>query len=264
MNEVEKELKNYINGAERMSGFDSYDSFDDEGSMSSFDDDDMEMSSFDEDGSSADGGGHAQIMSEPYIITYTNTNTASSATCIFMGFNDYYNVTATGGSLSTGQGVYGNPISVGVLNNQTGTASGYGRLIAQSQAKVFKVGKWRFTSTDANMLTITLTINFVDANGNTTTKPFNISVLKDLYQQITTAVDVTKPINFDGNTFLTFTLNAGSSFQIAAFPVVIISGKSVLNGGRNVNRARAPRLSGKNVAPVIIQTSQSVKGIAKG
>ena len=38
-------------------------------------------------------------------------------------------------------------------------------------------------------------------------------------------------------------------------------GKAKLNGGSFDNTARAPRLSGKNVAPVIIQTSQSVKGI---
>jgi hypothetical protein len=40
-----------------------------------------------------------------------------------------------------------------------------------------------------------------------------------------------------------------------------MSSKAALNGGRSLNSARAPRLSGKNVAPVIIQTAQSVKGI---
>jgi hypothetical protein len=45
------------------------------------------------------------------------------------------------------------------------------------------------------------------------------------------------------------------------FPIAVLSGKAKLNGGAYDNTARAPRLSGKNVAPVIIQTSQSVKGI---
>jgi hypothetical protein len=45
------------------------------------------------------------------------------------------------------------------------------------------------------------------------------------------------------------------------FPVAVLSGIAKLNGGSYENTARAPRLSGKNVAPVIIQTSQSVKGI---
>jgi hypothetical protein len=31
-----------------------------------------------------------------------------------------------------------------------------------------------------------------------------------------------------------------------------------------MNAARAPRLSGKNVSPVIIQTTQDVRGITKG
>ena len=48
------------------------------------------------------------------------------------------------------------------------------------------------------------------------------------------------------------------------FPVAVLSGKAELNGGTDLNRARAPRLSGKNVAPVIIQTSQDVRGITQG
>jgi len=51
---------------------------------------------------------------------------------------------------------------------------------------------------------------------------------------------------------------------VSMFPVSVISGKAELNGGVLLNRARAPRLSGKNVAPVIIQTTQDVKGITKG
>ena len=39
MNSVEKELHGYINGTERMSGFESYDSY--EGNMSYFDNDDI-------------------------------------------------------------------------------------------------------------------------------------------------------------------------------------------------------------------------------
>jgi hypothetical protein len=36
------------------------------------------------------------------------------------------------------------------------------------------------------------------------------------------------------------------------------------SGGTSLNTARAPRLSGKNVAPVVIQTTQDVRGITKG
>ena len=47
------------------------------------------------------------------------------------------------------------------------------------------------------------------------------------------------------------------------FPVSVLSGKAELNGGSYMNQARAPRLSGKNVAPVIINTNQSAGKVIK-
>jgi hypothetical protein len=60
---------------------------------------------------------------------------------------------------------------------------------------------------------------------------------------------------------MTFTVYANTVLTIAMFPVEVFSTKAVLNGGKTLNMAQAPRLSGKNVAPVIIQTAQAVKGI---
>jgi hypothetical protein len=72
MNKVEKELHGYISGTERMSGFDSYDSY--EGDMSYFDD----SSSFDgDDFSYANGGSATAQVSDPYVIQYANTTTAN-------------------------------------------------------------------------------------------------------------------------------------------------------------------------------------------
>jgi hypothetical protein len=86
--------------------------------------------------------------------------------------------------------------------------------------------------------------------------------MRDAYQQQSDILDVTKPVTVDGNTYVTFTLIASTTLTISMFPVAVLSGKAKLNGGAYDNTARAPRLSGKNVAPVIIQTTQSVKGIA--
>jgi hypothetical protein len=85
----------------------------------------------------------------------------------------------------------------------------------------------------------------------------------DAYQQQSTILDVTKPVTIDGNTYISFTLKASATFTISMFPVNVISSKAVLNGGKSLNTARAPRLSAKNVSPVIIQTSSDVKGITK-
>lgn len=241
MNKVEKELHGYINGTERMSGFDSYDSY--EGDMSYFDD----SSSFDgDDFSYANGGSATANVSDPYVIQYANTTT-TNVTAILFGYNDYF-----------GETNYGNPVAVVVTNLQGGT---YGRLIAQSNNKFFKIGKWRFQSSTSTQLQQTLSINHVDANGKVQTVPLNLSIMRDAYQQQSDIIDVTRPVSVDGNTYITFTLIASATLVISMFPVSVLSGLAELNGGNVLNTARAPRLSGKNVAPVIIQTSQAVKGI---
>jgi len=250
MNTVEKELHGYINGTERMSGFDSYDSA--EGDMSAFDDDDM--SYFDNDSMSYAGGApnahHA--LSDPYVIQFQNTAT-TNANCVLFGYNDNF-----------GAANYGNPATVTITNLQTGTIAGYGRMIAQSNNKFFKIGKWRFQSSTSSQLQITLQLTHVDANGKQYITPLNLSIMRDAYQQQSDIIDVSKTLTVDANTYITFLLYGSATFTISMFPVSILSGKAKLNGGATLNNARAPRLSGKNVAPVIIQTSQDVKGITKG
>lgn len=249
MNDIEKELRGYIRGNERHSGFDSYDEA--EGDMSYFDDDDM--SYFDDDQMSyADAGQgsakHSAPLSDPYVIQFANTTT-NDVTAYIFGYNDYL-----------GTPNYGNPAAVVITNLQGGT---YGRLFNQAQNKNFKIGKWRFQSSTASQLQQTFSINHVDANGKQYSAPLNLSVMLDAYQFQGTVLDVTKTVTVDGNTFVSFTLKASATLVISMYPVVVLSGKAVLNGGQNVNTAKAPRLSGKNVAPVIIQTTQNVQGISK-
>ncbi len=246
MNTKEKELLNAINGTERMSGIDSYDDAD--GDMSYFDDSDS--SGFDgDDFSFASGAAQAQIVSDPYVVSYQNTDVVPQ-TAILFGYNDYF-----------GAPNYGNNALVIITNLQGGT---YGRLIAQSNNKFFQIGKWRFQCTTPAQLQVTLNINHVDANGKQYSTPLNLSIMRDAYQQQSDIIDVTKPVTVDGNTFITFTLFNGATLVISMFPIKVISGKAKLNGGHSLNSARAPRLSGKNVSPVIIQTTQDVKGVTKG
>lgn len=258
MNSKEKELKSYIDETERMSGFDSYDSA--EGDMSYFDDesgfDGDDMSFFDGDEMSYASGNAPIAVSDPYVVSYYNPTTGNVTAYLF-GFNDFNNQTN-----------YGNNASVVITNVQTGAVGtapgGYQRIISQSNNKNFKVGKWRFQSTTAAQLQITVQIVHVDSNGKQYTTPLNLSILRDAYQFQSDIIDITKPVTVDANTYLTFSLIAGATLTISIFPVSIISGKAKLNGGHALNKARAPRLSGKNVAPVIIQTGQEVKGITKG
>jgi len=247
MNSVEKELHGYINGTEAMSGFDSYDSF--EGDMSYFDNDDMSYFDNDDMSYAAGAPNASSAISDPYVIQYVNT-TAGNLTAVIFGYNDYFGATN-----------YGNAVGITVTNLQGGT---YSRLLAQSNNKFFKIGKWRFQSATSAQLQETLSITHVDANGKTYTTPLNLSIMRDAYQQQADIIDVSKAVTIDGNTEISFTLVANATLTISMFPVAVVSGKAELNGGVALNRARAPRLSGKNVAPVIIQTSQDVRGITQG
>jgi hypothetical protein len=248
MNYKEKELLQAISGTERMSGFDSYDN---EGDMSYFEDsafdgDDMY---FDGDSMSyADGGASSQQVSDPYVVSYQNTDGVNHLATLF-GYNDNSNAVN-----------FGNDPTIVITNLQGGT---YGRLLNQSNGKNFKIGKWRFQCTTAGQLQVTVNINHVDANGKTYSTPLNLSIMRDAYQQQADIIDISKVVTVDANTSFTFNLLAGATLVISMFPISIISGKARLNGGNSINSARAPRLSGKNVAPVIIQTSQGVKGISK-
>jgi hypothetical protein len=243
MNSIEKEIFGFMGDAERMSGFDSYDNYD---GYDDFDGDDM--SYFDDDAMSYASGQQAQAVSDPYVIQYQNT-TAGTLTAVMFGYNDYF-----------GTATFGNPVGITVTNLQGGT---YGRLLAQSNNKFFKIGKWRFQSANASQLSQTLTLTHYDANGKQYSTPLNLSIMRDAYQFQNDILDVTKPVTIDGNSQINFPLLANTIFVISIFPTQVISGKAVLNGGTSLNSARAPRLSGKNVAPVIIQTTQGVAGITK-
>ena len=245
MNSIEKELYGFMGDAERMSGFDSYDSYD--GDDSSFDGDDF--SYFEDDAMSYASGQQAQAVSDPYVIQYENT-TGGTLTAVMFGYNDFFGDTPQ----------FGNPVGITVTNLQGGT---YSRLLAQSNNKFFKIGKWRFQSANTSQLSQTLTLTHYDANGKQYSTPLNLSIMRDAYQFQNDILDVTKPVTVDGNTQITFPLLGTTIFVISIFPTQVISGKAVLNGGSSLNSARAPRLSGKNVAPVIIQTTQGVAGISK-
>lgn len=244
MKSIERELRNCVEATEKMSGFDS----DAEGDMDFFDGD--EMNSFDGDDMSYAGGSPANpALSDPYVMQYQNTTT-NDVTAYLFGYNDNFNQTN-----------FGNPTAVVITNLQTGTIAGYGRMIAQSANKQFKIGKWRFQSATSAQLQQTLQIYHVDANGKTQSTPLNLSIMKDSYQQQSDVLDVTKTVTVDGDTYISFTLKASATLVIAMFPVAIVSEKARLNGGNAYNTAKAPRLSGKNTAPVVIQTSSGVKGI---
>lgn len=246
MNSSEKELHRFLGVAEKMSGYDGMDYF--EGDLSSFDDD-MDYFDGDDAMSYASGNAPAENVSDPYVIQYTNT-TAGTLTAVLFGYNNNFQSTT-----------FGNPAGITVTNLQ---GSSYLALLGQTSNKPLKIGKWRYQSSSSSQLSQTLTISHFDANGKQFSTPLNLSIMRDAYQFQSDILDITKVIVVDANTQITFPLLATTTLVISMFPVAVLSAKAVLNGGTSLNTAIAPRLSGKNVAPVIINTNQRVGGVTRG
>jgi len=246
MTSKEKELKGYLGFAEKMSGYDGMDYF--EGDLSSFDDYD-DFDDFDgDDNMSFASGTPAQNISDPYVIQYSNP-TPATLTAVLFGYNNNFN-----------SPTFGNPPAIVITNLQ---GSSYTALLGQTNNKAFQIGKWRFQSANSSQLAQTLTIAHFDANGKQYSTPLNLSIMRDAYQFQNDILDVNKVITVDGNTQITFPLLPVTDLVISMFPISVLSAKAVLNGGMSLNKAVAPRLSGKNVAPVIINTNQKVGGVVK-
>lgn len=240
MNKKEQELHGFIAQTEKFSGWDGEGDFD---SMSNDDD----MSYFDDgEGMSYASGAASKAIADPYVISYTNT-TAGALTATIFGFNDNF-----------GTPNFGNPAGITIVNAQGGS---YGRVFTQSQSKPFVVTSWRLQSSNAAQLAVTMNIAHTDGNGKSMTYPLNLSIRRDQYANQGDIIDFERAVTIDGNTTITFNLLPNTSIVISMFPTSIISYKAVLNGGTALNRSKAPRRAGLNVAPVIIQTTQDVRGI---
>lgn len=247
MTSNEKELHRFLGVAETMSGYDGMDYFDGDG-MSYFDD--FDGDDFDGDAMSFASGTPSQNVSDPYVIQYDNTGQPQS-TAVLFGYNLYY-PDVNGG----------NAPGISITNLQGGTT--YIGFVAQTANKPLRIGKWRFQSSNVSQLSQTLTITNYDANGKSYNTPLNLSIMRDAYQFQSDILDISKSVVVDANTAITFQLLANAVLVISMFPTAVLSSKAVLNGGSSLNTAVAPRLSGKNVAPVIINTNQRVGGVNKG
>lgn len=242
-----KELHRFLGEAEAMSGYDGMDYFDGDG-MSYFDD--FDGDDFDGDGMSYASGQPTQNVSDPYVLSFENPQLITVSAVLF-GYALYY-PDQFGGN---------DPATV-ITNLQGGTS--YIGFVSQTATKPLKVGKWRFQSSNLTQLSQTLTITHFDANGKQYSTPLNLSIMRDAYQFQSDILDITKMVVVDSNTVITFPLLPTTTMVISIFPVAVLSSKAVLSGGQSLNTAIAPRLSGKNVAPVIINTNQRVGGVMKG
>lgn len=174
-------------------------------------------------------------IAKPYVLNIVNS-TASTATAIIFGFNDYFNQTNFGSdtAITVSSGISGVP---------------YRRMLAQTNNKPFEVGTWRLTCTNTSQLAQSMTISYVDANGRSATDPVPFAIYKDAYQQDNTILDVnTYPFKIDANTYLTIPILGSATLVMILFPAGIADqARTLVQNTSAVDKSFArPRLSGRN------------------
>lgn len=195
-------------------------------------------------------------LSDPYVLQIENNSTERRLVALF-GFN--WNNDAPNNGLGE---------DVRVCNLQIGGYDGYTAMLAQLQENPVLIGKWRFQSSTPKNLTSTIQIWDRDANGEQHIYPLNLACMLDAYQQQSSVLDVTKCVPVDGNMTIVIPVEAGSRTVISMYPVkkrVTRVGDPKRNPsledltserglGEDLDFYKAPRLSGKTIAPLIINT----------
>jgi hypothetical protein len=259
MNKFERELKGYVDGTEKMSGYDGT-SYDFEGEMSSFD-----IGSYvDGMGSYATGGGQPSMTQPPYMVQYNNTSGADATGYLF-GYNNFLGVTNGG-----------NPSSLVVTNLMSSnpsatygagvTAGTYQSFLNQTGTKPFQISWWRLQASGSSVslqLTQVAQINYYDqGTGQLSTTPMPWTVFKNSFQQQSDIIDGRYPVLITANTFLSFVVKAGTTLTFTMQVDKVISDKAALRGAPAMGQFQTRNLS-PNGSPVVIQTGESVKNIAK-
>ncbi len=192
-------------------------------------------------------GGAVREISQPYIISIQNTTTANLTATIF-GWND-----------NTGSTNFGN--NVGLVFVDVIRTSTFNRLFNQSQNAPFRIGGFRFSSTSSSQLLQTVTISYVDANGDQLNKVIPLSQKKSIFQYSTTDIDVDFPVTVDGNTSIAISVLASTTITIQMMPNARFTNKAALNGVGGIQNSQIPNINKTGASPVVIQTNSPVQRI---
>lgn len=110
----------------------------------------------------------------------------------------------------------------------------------------FRIGKMRFQSSTKKNIQTTICHHKTDIfRGTYKRKELNLAIMMDAYQQQNDIVDVTKQWKIAQNRHISGIIQPNSTLVVTLFPIC--------------KGTKIPHLSGKNMAPVIIQTVQPIK-----
>jgi hypothetical protein len=184
-------------------------------------------------------------VSNPYIIRIENT-TDEEKDWVMFGSNKFLNLPNFGSN----PGVQ--------LTNWANKDSSYSSILQELSSCKVKIGKLRFQSN--NQLNLHQTISHHKLNNDSgyfkicyEKRNLFLSLLKDAYQMQSDIVDVSLLMEIDNSIHLSGTIAPKSTFIISLFPIEIV------RIGEDKNYS-TPRLSGLNVAPVIIKQVTDLKG----
>lgn len=211
-----------------------------------FIDDDLQFTA-EQDFFSADGmpmnNGGAVPVSQPYIITVSNSTASAVSNFDVLGAYQYLqNAGFSGGNLT----ISGITISSGISNVN------YQQFLYQSMNSPFSVGMTYIQSVAGSTAQITqpLTLNTQDANGNQALKTLVVTI--DPYQQQQGVVAVKQLYRIDGFTKITIsTVLPSAVFQMQFYPADNI----------NLSRGLAGRPASRQFGnPNIVKSSVAVVG----
>lgn len=211
-----------------------------------FIDDDLQFTA-EQDFFSADGmpmnNGGAVPVSQPYIITVSNSTASAVSNFDVLGAYQYLqNAGFSGGNLT----ISGVTISSGISNVN------YQQFLYQSMNAPFSVGMTYIQSVAGSTAQITqpLTLNTQDANGNQALKTLVVTI--DPYQQQQGVVAVKQLYRIDGFTKITIsTILPSAVFQMQFYPADNI----------NLSRGLAGRPASRQFGnPNIVKSSVAVVG----
>lgn len=168
--------------------------------------------------------GASAPTSQPYIITITNTGTATANFDVLGSFEKLGSATFVSGNLVDGNVT----ISSGIPNVT------YQQMLYQFQTTPFSVGLTYIQSTNGSQLLEVISVNTRDANGNLAQKP--LTPVVDPYQQQTTVLAMRQGYRIDGYTkLIVATILASATVKLYLYPSDNINVARGL-AGRSANR----------------------------
>ncbi len=141
---------------------------------------------------------------------------------------------------------YGNPQNIEV---KALTGASYDEYVNNTCGKSLETHKFRFQSSNRkNIQGHFFHHNYDVGKGIYVRKEINLAIMMDAYQQQCDIIDVTLNWELSSSNYLSGIIQPESTLVVSIYTIY--------------EGMKTPRLSGKNVSPVIIQTTQDVKGVS--